>query len=45
MAPKSKELAEKYQKKILAERSKSRENTKKSIKLSDNPYVPRTFYG
>ena len=45
MAPKSKQLAEKYQQKILAERSKSREKIKKSIQLSDNPYVPSTFYG
>lgn len=45
MAPKSKQLAEQYHKKILAARSKSRENVKKSIKLTDNPYVPDTFYG
>lgn len=45
MAPKSKQLAAEYHKKILAARSKSRENLKKSIKLTDNPYVPSTFYG
>lgn len=45
MAPKSKKLAEQYNRRIRAERSKSREKQKQTIKLSDNPYLPDTFYG
>ena len=45
MGLRSKELAEAYHKKIRVERSRSKDNFRKSIKLTDNPYVPDSFYG
>lgn len=45
MAPKSKKLAEQYNRRLRQERSKSRENKKQAIQLSDNPYLPSAFYG